>query len=100
MNAADVLCEGLVAVNQTMHRLAGDLSSRQWQKSAAPSANPVGFIIWHCARNQDWMVNTAIRAKSEVVAEPPWYGTAVATRHGHWIRRASGTRAGRPSEAS
>jgi len=34
--------------------------------------NPIGFILWHMARSQDWAVNTAIRGEPELIKLEPW----------------------------
>ncbi|HYM95928.1 MAG TPA: DinB family protein, partial [Candidatus Sulfotelmatobacter sp.] len=43
-----------------------------------PGVNPIGFVLWHMARSQDWAVNTAIRDVPEIVTRAPWRSGSVA----------------------
>jgi len=78
MNALEVLQQQLVTVNLRLHHSAGDLTQEELAASPLAGANPMGFIVWHMARSQDWAVNTAIRDVPEVIRREPWARSALA----------------------
>ncbi len=67
-----MLTQQLRTVNIRLHHVGRALSAELLTARAAPSANPVGFLLWHMARSQDWGVNTAVRGVAEVVHRDPW----------------------------
>ena len=79
MNAIEVVLQELDTVNIRLHHSAGDLSPHELIAQPLAGVNPIGFILWHMARSQDWAVNTAIRDKPEVITRERWRGTSLAT---------------------
>jgi hypothetical protein len=73
-----MLTQLLDTVNLRLHHSAGDLTSAELTGRAVDGVNPIGFILWHMARSQDWAVNTAIRDVPEVVTRAPWHDSSVA----------------------
>lgn len=78
MNAIEVVIQELDTVNIRLHHSAGDLSSDELVAQPLPGLNPIGFILWHMARSQDWAVNTAIRDEPEVITREMWRATPLA----------------------
>lgn len=72
LNAIEMLAQQLDTVNLRLHHSARDLSPRELTARVMPQVNPLGFIIWHMARSQDWAFCTAVRDVPEVVARAPW----------------------------
>ncbi len=77
-----MLRQQLDTVNIRVHHVAAEVTPELMTARAAPGANPVGFLLWHMARAQDWGLNTVVRGVPEVVHRPPWATTAVATAPG------------------
>lgn len=78
MNAIQVIVQQLDTVNLRIHHSAAALTPHEMTARALPTANPIGFLLWHMVRSQDWAVNTAIRDVPEVVKREPWRQTPVA----------------------
>jgi len=81
VNAIEMLIQQLDTVNIRLHHSAGDLTRDELVAPPLEGANPIGFILWHMARSQDWAVNTAIRDEPEVITRRPWSASSVAV-HG------------------
>lgn len=73
-----MLAQQLDTANLRLHHSARDLTPEELTARPLPGVNPIGFILWHMARSQDWAVNTAIRNVPEVITQPPWRGSAIA----------------------
>ena len=67
-----MLRQQLHTVNLRLHHSAGDLTDAELTARPLPGVNPIGFILWHMARSQDWAVNTAIRGVPELIMREPW----------------------------
>jgi hypothetical protein len=78
MNAIEMLLQQLDTVNIRLHHSAADLAPDELAARPLALTNPIGFILWHMARSQDWAVNTAIRDEPEVITRDPWRQTAIA----------------------
>jgi len=78
MNAIELLMQQLETVNIRLHHTAGDLTDDELVAQPVPGVNPVGFIVWHMARSQDWALNTAIRGVDEVIRREPWRSSPAA----------------------
>ncbi|HYM97034.1 MAG TPA: DinB family protein [Candidatus Sulfotelmatobacter sp.] len=78
MNAIGMLVQQLDTVNLRLHHSARGLTAAELAARPLPGINPIGFVLWHMARSQDWAVNTAIRDVPEVVTRAPWRGGRVA----------------------
>lgn len=75
-----MLVQQLETVNLRYHHVARNLTPELMIASATPRSNPVGFLMWHMARSQDWAVHTAIRGVPEVAWTVPWSGmTGIST---------------------
>jgi DinB family protein len=72
MNSIAMLRQQLHTVNLRFHHTAGDLTVDELTARPLPGVNPIGFILWHMARSQDWAVNTAIRGRPELIKLEPW----------------------------
>lgn len=75
MNAIGMLVQQLDTVNVRFHHVASAVTPELMTASASPRSNPVGFLMWHMARSQDWAVHTAIRNVPELVRAMPWCAT-------------------------
>lgn len=73
-----MLKQQLHTVNLRLHHSAGDLTPAELTAQPLPGVNPIGFILWHMARSQDWAVNTAIRGVPELIRQEPWAATVLA----------------------
>lgn len=73
-----MLRQQMHTVNLRLHHSAGDLRPHEMTATPLAGVNPVGFILWHMARSQDWAVNTAVRGEPEVIRDPRWSSTTVA----------------------
>jgi hypothetical protein len=78
MNAIGMLVQQLDTVNLRVHHSAHDLSAGELVAQPLPGVNPIGFLVWHMARSQDWAVNTAIRDVPEVITREPWVRSPLA----------------------
>jgi hypothetical protein len=54
------------------------MTDEEWKARPFPSANLVGFTVWHCARSIDWAVNCALRGSPELADLPAWRDVRVA----------------------
>src|ERR1700719_4488263 len=72
MNSIAMLRQQLHTVNLRLHHSAGDLTEAELLAVPMPGANPIGFILWHMVRSQDWAVNTAVRGREELIKREPW----------------------------
>ena len=72
MNAIGMLVQQLETVNVRLHHVASAVTPELMTASAGPRSNPVGFLLWHMPRGQDWAVHTAIRNVPELVRSAPW----------------------------
>jgi hypothetical protein len=52
--------------------LAGDASDEEWKARSFPSANLIGFTVWHGARTMDWAVNCVMRGAPELADGAEW----------------------------
>ena len=73
-----MLVQQLDTVRTRLHHSAGDLTPDELTRRVLPGVNPLGFIVWHMARSQDWGVNTAIRNVPELITRSPWRDSKVA----------------------
>lgn len=73
-----MLAQLLDTVNLRLHHSARDLTPDELTRHEVTGVNPIGFIVWHMARSQDWAVNTAIRDLPEIVTRAPWRDSSVA----------------------
>ena len=78
VDALALLRQQLHTVNLRLHHSAGDLTAAELTAQPVPGVNPIGFILWHMARSQDWAVNTAGRGKPELIKREPWSATSLA----------------------
>ena len=78
MNALGMLEQQLNTVNLRLHHSAQDLTPGELVARPIEGVNPIGFLIWHMARSQDWAVNTAIRDVPEVIKRRPWVSSPLA----------------------
>lgn len=78
MNSIEMLIQQLDTVNVRLHHSAADLSEGELVSQLVPGLNPIGFILWHMVRSQDWAVNTAVLGGPEVIADPQWQATSLA----------------------
>jgi len=74
VNAIGLLAQQLETVNVRFHHVASSVTPELMTASAGPRSNPIGFLMWHMARSQDWSVHTAIRNVPELVRSAPWSG--------------------------
>lgn len=67
-----MLRQQLHTVNLRLHHTAAGLTPEELVARPLPGVNPIGFILWHMARSQDWGVNTAVRGTPELIKRDPW----------------------------
>ena len=73
-----MLVQELETVNLRLHHSARELSRDELVARPLQGVNPIGFLLWHMARSQDWAVNTAIRDVPEVIMRKSWVGSPLA----------------------
>ena len=73
-----MLRQQLHTVNLRLHHSAAGLTADELIALPLPGVNPIGFILWHMARSQDWAVNTAVRGTTELIKRDPWRSTPLA----------------------
>jgi hypothetical protein len=73
-----MLVQQLQTVNLRLKHSVGDLSPEELVARPLEGVNPIGFLVWHISRSQDWAVNTAIRDVPEVITRKPWVGSPLA----------------------
>ncbi len=73
-----MLRQQLHTVNLRLHHSASGLTPEELTATPIPGVNPIGFILWHMARSQDWAVNTAVRDATELIKRDPWRTTPLA----------------------
>jgi hypothetical protein len=79
VDAIGMLVQQLETVNLRLHHVAKNVTPDLMTSSVNPAANPVGFLMWHMARSQDWAIHTAIRGVPEIAWSHRWSGSAVST---------------------
>jgi len=52
--------------------LADGVSDEEWRARSYPSANLIGFTVWHGARTIDWAVNCVMRGAPELADSNEW----------------------------
>ncbi len=75
MDSLRMLHQQLETVNIRFHHVARSVTPELMVASVAPGANPIGFLLWHMARTQDWGINTVVRGIPEVIRQPRWADT-------------------------
>ena len=73
-----MLRQQLHTVNLRLHHTASGLTADELIARPLPGVNPIGFILWHMVRSQDWAVNTAVRGAPELIKRDPWRSTPLA----------------------
>src|SRR6266581_1615474 len=58
--------------------VAEGASDKEWKARSFPTANMIGFTVWHCARTIDWAVNCAMRGAPELIDQVEWHDLGVA----------------------
>jgi hypothetical protein len=72
VDAIGMLRQQLHTVNLRLHHTAAGITPEELVARPLPGVNPIGFILWHMARSQDWGVNTAVRGAPELIRREPW----------------------------
>jgi DinB superfamily len=78
VDAIRMLEQQLETVHLRIHHSAHDLTPAELVARPIGGVNPIGFLVWHMARSQDWGVNTAIRDVPEVIKRQPWARSSLA----------------------
>ena len=55
-----------------LESLVNEISDQEWTWRLNPTANMVGFTIWHCSRTIDWTINCVAARRSELVTRTEW----------------------------
>ncbi len=76
MNAIELIRKQLESNHASLTAIATDLTDTEWVSRIAPGCNPIGFTIWHMARQQDNTVQCMIRGVIEVITEIRWITAA------------------------
>ena len=53
MNVAELLADGFSRIHEVVHNVVGGLSADQLAYRPQPTANSIGWLIWHLTRVQD-----------------------------------------------
>ena len=61
-----------------LSEVAQDASDAEWTARPFPTANMIGFTIWHGARTIDWAVNCVMRGAPELSDQAEWQDLRVA----------------------
>jgi hypothetical protein len=62
---------------ELLSELAQGASDEEWSARLFPTANLVGFTVWHCARTIDWAVNCVMRGAPELADSAEWQDVRV-----------------------
>lgn len=73
MRAVDVIGNRVSAAGASVHDLATKARDLDWDTPLLPRTSPLGLTLWHLPRTLDWLVQTSIRAETEV-ADGASYG--------------------------
>lgn len=77
-----MLAQQFGTVSIRLHHVCDALTPELLTGRVAPGANPIGFLLWHMVRSQDWGVNTAVRGVQEVARRKPWADSEMFTTLG------------------
>ena len=73
MDALDVISECLISVHVRLMTTCKDLTEEQLCWRPVPTANNIGFILWHMSRHQDTQITKVTRGKDDVWITDSWY---------------------------
>lgn len=82
MDALGMLSQQFQTVNIRLHHALTAISPDMRLDRAAPAANPLGFLLWHMVRSQDWGFNACVRGVPELARQEPWAGSSVGRLRG------------------
>ncbi len=72
MQATKLLKEHFQMVNGGFRAIIGDMTEQEWTARPLLNMNPPAWTLWHLARTQDAVVQTAIRGVPEVITQSRW----------------------------
>lgn len=73
MDFRDIVRLGLEECKRSLYRHIDGLSRQELVWQPTPEANPIGYLVWHIARDEDRWINTRLRQKPEVWVRDGWY---------------------------
>lgn len=73
MNTCEYLARNLHYTRQATLKMVKGLSSADLYFRATPTANSIGFLLWHVSRWEDRWINQRIQKLSEVWVSEGWY---------------------------
>jgi hypothetical protein len=50
-----------------------DVTDQEWGSRGFPTANQIGFTLWHCLRTIDWAINRVARGDLELTDRAGWH---------------------------
>ena len=73
MNALDVIAECLISVQVRLETTCKDLTEEQLNWRPSPTANNIGFILWHLSRHQDSQITKATKGQHDLWITDKWF---------------------------
>jgi len=73
MDAVAFISDCLAQVHLRLLATCEDLSNEQLLWRPAPTANNIGFILWHLARGEDARITNTGKLSADIWATESWY---------------------------
>jgi len=73
MDFRDIVRLGLEECRRSLYRHVDGLSRQELTWQPTFEANPIGYLVWHIARDEDMWINARLRQKPEVWVHDGWY---------------------------
>jgi len=82
MDALGMLSQQFQTVNIRVHHALTAITPDMRLQRAAPTSNPLGFLLWHMSRSQDWGFNACVRGVPEVARQQQWADSSIGRLRG------------------
>ena len=94
MDFRDIVRMGLEECKTALYRHISDLTRDELLWTPGPESNPIGYLVWHIARDEDTWVNRRIRQTEQVWVHDGWHESfglsADATGYGFTAEQVAG----------
>lgn len=82
MDAVALISNRVGAVNSNLHAMVDRARDVDWVTPVAPGTSPIGLTFWHVPRTLDWLVNTSLQGRPEVVDDAEFAALPDPQRYG------------------
>ena len=79
MDAVEVHKKQALMTSNLLRAFVAGLAPQEWRARPAPSANTIGFTVWHLTAVQDWAIKTWISGGLGTNLAPEWAARGMAT---------------------